>query len=198
MYWGKKYIHVYNVHGFLWHENWLYFTWNLTSIEEAVQRISIIIIYIIPWNIFMGFAEHFLKFPGWRPARVVLAKKLRKRIDHIIKTYLHLLLLYFHSISVFSFLPFFWVLDLLIQHPLLFSLKLPVQFCWVSLLLWCLIHIYEGKKSYWGVMFFQFELTCNFVVALQYNLRWWVRVNLHIDCVSKALCSLTTLHFQKW
>lgn len=118
MYWGKRNILVNNVHGFLWYESWQFFICRLTSVKETVQRISIMIIYIIPWKIFVGFAEHFKKFPGWRPASVVLANKLRKWIDHIIKAYLHLLLLYFHSISAFSFLPLFWALGLLIQHPL--------------------------------------------------------------------------------
>lgn len=120
VYWGKRYIHVYNMHGFLWHGSWQYFTCTLTSVKEAVQRISIMIFYIIPWKISMGFAEHFLKFPGWRPASVVLADQLRKWIDHVIKAYLCLLLLCFHSISAFSFLPLFWALGLLIQHPLCF------------------------------------------------------------------------------
>lgn len=62
VYWGKRYIHVSNVQGFLWHESWQYFTCTSTSIKETVERISIMIIYIIPWKIFMGFEEHFKNF----------------------------------------------------------------------------------------------------------------------------------------
>lgn len=114
-----------------------------------------------------GTCRRLFKFPGW-PASVVLANKQRKWIHDVIEACLHLLLLYFCSVPAFNFLPFLFSTLCTTPASSVFSLKLPVQFCWFSLLLWCLIHIYLWKnplllKS--GVLLI--KLTCKFVVALQ-------------------------------
>lgn len=173
MYWGKRYIHVYNVHGFLWHENWLYFTCTLTSVKETIQRISIIIIYIIPWNIFMGFAEHFLKFLGWRPASVVLAKKLRNWGN---ESTISLKFIYICYFCIFT--PSQQLLAILLgtwftnpaSSVVFTETSCPVLLGLIASLM-LNTYLWGEKKSYWRVMFFRFELTCNFVIALQYNFK---------------------------